>query len=319
MRAEPDVERALQTPMREQVQQEADKATYERRAMAVERERAIAENELQNQIELARREEQLVAQRGQNDRREPSRVAAGRMDAEGKAAQQAAAGRSPSRRHPGGGRGKGRVGGRPAGRLPRLAPATLIGLAAKELAGNLPRIGTLKLTPDVLAPILAGWARAWGGPGPGGGAMTLAPRVVLVHRRTELDELVARHGTHGRPVSSWPAGIGTWTRSRPGTAPRPPRPGWPRPYRRLAAQRGRAGRPEPLRVRPRGCRRGGRPGRAGRQRRQVPPWATGHRDQPGTGAQPGGPGPDPPEAAAALLAAAGRAGLARSPGTMVRR
>ena len=60
VRAEPDVERALQTPTREEVQQEADRATYERRAMAVERERAIAENELQNQIELARREEQLV-------------------------------------------------------------------------------------------------------------------------------------------------------------------------------------------------------------------------------------------------------------------
>ena len=41
------------------VQQEADRATYERRAQAVERERAIAENELQNKIELARREQQL--------------------------------------------------------------------------------------------------------------------------------------------------------------------------------------------------------------------------------------------------------------------
>jgi regulator of protease activity HflC (stomatin/prohibitin superfamily) len=61
VRAEADVERALQTPTRERVQQDADKATYERRAIAVESERAIAENELQNQIELARREEQLVA------------------------------------------------------------------------------------------------------------------------------------------------------------------------------------------------------------------------------------------------------------------
>ncbi|MGH3369870.1 MAG: SPFH domain-containing protein, partial [Nocardioidaceae bacterium] len=69
VRAESDVERALQTPTREMVQQAADKATYERRAMAVERERAIAENELQNQIELARLEEQLVTQRGQNERR----------------------------------------------------------------------------------------------------------------------------------------------------------------------------------------------------------------------------------------------------------
>ena len=42
VRPEPEVERALQTPTREQVQQDADKATYERRALAVERERTIA-------------------------------------------------------------------------------------------------------------------------------------------------------------------------------------------------------------------------------------------------------------------------------------
>ena len=56
MRPEPDVERALQTPARELVQQEADRATFERRALAVDSERAIAENELANQIELATRE-----------------------------------------------------------------------------------------------------------------------------------------------------------------------------------------------------------------------------------------------------------------------
>jgi regulator of protease activity HflC (stomatin/prohibitin superfamily) len=70
LRPEPEVERALRTPAREQIQQEADRATYERRAVAVERERAIAENELASQIELARREEQLVEQRGTNARRE---------------------------------------------------------------------------------------------------------------------------------------------------------------------------------------------------------------------------------------------------------
>src|SRR5947208_2367345 len=70
LRPEPEVERALRTPAREQIQQEADRATYERRAVAVERERAIAENELASRIELARREEQLVEQRGTNARRE---------------------------------------------------------------------------------------------------------------------------------------------------------------------------------------------------------------------------------------------------------
>src|SRR3954470_23773422 len=70
IRPQPDLERALQTPTREQVQQDADRATYARRANAVQQERAIAENELQSKIELARREQQLVEQRGANTRRE---------------------------------------------------------------------------------------------------------------------------------------------------------------------------------------------------------------------------------------------------------
>ncbi|MBL1084144.1 SPFH domain-containing protein [Streptomyces actinomycinicus] len=85
VRPEPEVERALRTPAREQIQQDADRATYERRAVAVERERAIAENELASKIELARREEQLVEQRGTNARREAEEQAAAdavRADAE---------------------------------------------------------------------------------------------------------------------------------------------------------------------------------------------------------------------------------------------
>ncbi len=41
IRPEPEVEKALRTPAREQMQQEADRATYERRALAVKRERAV--------------------------------------------------------------------------------------------------------------------------------------------------------------------------------------------------------------------------------------------------------------------------------------
>ncbi|MEH0447005.1 SPFH domain-containing protein [Streptomyces sp. B21-102] len=76
LRPEPEVERALRTPARELIQQEADRATYERRAVAVERERTIAENELASKIELARREEQLVEQHGTNTRREAEESAA---------------------------------------------------------------------------------------------------------------------------------------------------------------------------------------------------------------------------------------------------
>ena len=40
----------------------ADEAAFARRAMAVEKERAIQENELQNRIELAKKEEGLIEQ-----------------------------------------------------------------------------------------------------------------------------------------------------------------------------------------------------------------------------------------------------------------
>lgn len=156
VRAERDVERALQTPTREQVQQEADRATYERRALAVERERAIAENELQNQIELARREELLVEQRGQNERRRATeQAAAGRIEAAGQAERQGVLAGAEAEATRTVGTAEAEI------EAARLAPyrdleaATLLGLAMKELAGNLPQIGALTLTPDLLTPILA--------------------------------------------------------------------------------------------------------------------------------------------------------------------
>lgn len=78
LRPTPELERALQTPTREQLQQLADEATFRRRALAVEKERAIAENELQTQVELARREEALILQQGQNERQKVEREAEAR-------------------------------------------------------------------------------------------------------------------------------------------------------------------------------------------------------------------------------------------------
>src|SRR3954471_5667812 len=45
-----DVEQALQQPARESIQQPADEAVFARRAQAVDKERAISENELANRI-----------------------------------------------------------------------------------------------------------------------------------------------------------------------------------------------------------------------------------------------------------------------------
>lgn len=65
-----EMEKALQTPARESLQQKADEAIFRRRADAVEKERAIKENELATQIELEKRNEQLITQQGNNRRRE---------------------------------------------------------------------------------------------------------------------------------------------------------------------------------------------------------------------------------------------------------
>lgn len=156
LRPEPDVEKALRTPARELIQQEADRSTFERRAVAVERERAIAENELQNQIELARREEQLLAQQGANARRQAEdNAAATRItaDAEADRDQRLAQARAAGTQALGEAEAAGEAAKVAAYR--DLPAAMLLALAAKDLASGPPPIGTLVLAPDLLASLLA--------------------------------------------------------------------------------------------------------------------------------------------------------------------
>jgi regulator of protease activity HflC (stomatin/prohibitin superfamily) len=151
-----ELEKALQAPAREAIQQQADQAAFERRALAVEKERAIAENELQNRIELARREETLIEQHGVNElRRVSDESESKRVEAEASAARE----RIQSAAQADGIREVEAV--RNGAELERMAifrdlPATvLIGLAARELAGKLQTIEHLTLAPDALAPLLS--------------------------------------------------------------------------------------------------------------------------------------------------------------------
>ncbi|GAA3903537.1 SPFH domain-containing protein [Streptomyces gulbargensis] len=174
IRPEPEVERALRTPAREQIQQEADRATYERRAVAVERERAIAENELASKIELARQEERLVEQRGTNARREAEESAAAdavRAEAEAVRKVRLARAEAEAAREV----GTARAGAQSAWLRAHAEaePAVLHALAVTRAAENLPRIEHLTLSPDVLTGLLArlggGGGRAPGTEAPGGG------------------------------------------------------------------------------------------------------------------------------------------------------
>jgi regulator of protease activity HflC (stomatin/prohibitin superfamily) len=157
VRTEADVERALQTPVRERLQAEADRAVYERRAVAVERERTISENEMASQIELATRREHLVAQEGANARREAEEKAAARLiDAHASAERQGLTATAEANQIR-------LVGEADASReaavmevFKGMDQATLLALAMREAAGSLPQIGNLTITPDLLSGALAG-------------------------------------------------------------------------------------------------------------------------------------------------------------------
>jgi len=139
-----ELERALQTPTFEALQQKADEATFERRALAVEKERAIAENVLANKIELARREKQLIAEEAENSRsRAEAAAESQQIEAEAKAQRTRTV-----------------EGANAEAEQARIAiyrdlrPGVLLGLAAREFAGNLDSIEHLNVTPDLLAAML---------------------------------------------------------------------------------------------------------------------------------------------------------------------
>ena len=157
VRPESDVERALQTPVREQLQADADKAVYERRAVAVERERTISENEMASKIELAARREHLVAQEGANARRQAEEVAAaGLIQATAEAERQGISATAEANQLK-------LVGEAAAAReaatmavYKDMDQATLLALAFREAAASLPNINNLTITPDLLSGVLAG-------------------------------------------------------------------------------------------------------------------------------------------------------------------
>lgn len=162
----PELERALEAPARERIQQESDEATFSRRALAVEKERAIAENELHNRIELARREENLIAQEGQNARRKAGEDAeAARIAAEADAERVRLVAQVHAERTRLSGEAEAASireveGARAQAEHARMdaykdvPPAVLAALAARELARKLRKIEHINLSPDALTPML---------------------------------------------------------------------------------------------------------------------------------------------------------------------
>jgi len=122
IKATPEISKALEADYRESLQKKADEAIYARRAAAVEQERAIKENELNNQIALEEKRKTLIELEGNNLVN----------DAEFKAKAE------ELQLEP----------------YKKLSPKQLLALALKEMGNNASRIGNLTITSEILAQLL---------------------------------------------------------------------------------------------------------------------------------------------------------------------
>ena len=156
LRPDEGVESSLRAPLLEQLRAEADRALYERRALAVERESQISENEMQSKLDLARKRADLVDQEGHNARRE----------AEEKAAADAIAVEAESRRIVEKAKafetdwntaGRARTANDAAyiQAVAEAGPEVARALALKELAGHMPSFGNITITADVLSDLVS--------------------------------------------------------------------------------------------------------------------------------------------------------------------
>jgi regulator of protease activity HflC (stomatin/prohibitin superfamily) len=164
VRGDADMERFLQTPAREVAQTEADRSTFERRALAVDRERAIAENELANRIELAVREQQLVSQEGANARTRAEEAAAAAMiEANAVLQRSRLLTEADARRTREVGEAEAAAEAAKVAVYAEVERSVLAAMVARELAGALPEISNLTITPDLLTGALAALAAGTSG------------------------------------------------------------------------------------------------------------------------------------------------------------
>ncbi len=118
----PEMAKALEAEYREGLLVKADQAIYNRRAIAVEQERRIKENELSTAVTLEEKRRELVDLQGKNNLQQ--------ADYEAQA--------TAKRFEP----------------FKVLDPRMLTALSLKEMAENAAKIGNLNITPDILAALL---------------------------------------------------------------------------------------------------------------------------------------------------------------------
>ena len=151
--------RAAQRTLLERLQAEADRALYERRALAVARESQISENELQSKLDLARKRADLVDQEGRNSRREAEEKAAAdaiAVEAEARRIETLAKANEDDWKRVGGAKIANEAAYVRA--LAEAGPDVVRAFALKEMAHNMPSIGSVTITPDMLTDVLSAFA-----------------------------------------------------------------------------------------------------------------------------------------------------------------
>ncbi|MFK7938455.1 MAG: SPFH domain-containing protein [Roseovarius sp.] len=147
-----ELARALQAPTFEALQQQSDEATFARRALAVEKERAIAENELNNLTQLAARKSELISREDANARAEAEgQAAAMHISAEGQAAAKVIAAEAEATRIRAVDQAEADMEKARMAALSQVDAAALYALAARDFAGKLERIDSITVSPDMLA------------------------------------------------------------------------------------------------------------------------------------------------------------------------
>jgi regulator of protease activity HflC (stomatin/prohibitin superfamily) len=122
IRPTPEISKALEADYREKLQKKADESIYERRAAAVEQERKIKENELNNQIALEEKKKELIAIQSENQIKK-AEINAKVTELE---------------LYP----------------YKELEPNQLLSFALKDLSKNANKIGNLTITSEILSQIL---------------------------------------------------------------------------------------------------------------------------------------------------------------------
>lgn len=124
VRPKPEISKALEADYRESLLQRADKAIYARRALAVEQERTIKENEMRTQIEMEEKRKALVELEGANILQS--------------ADYRAQATKKELLAYEG------------------MAPEMIVAQALLKLGENAAKIGNLTITPEILSGIMNG-------------------------------------------------------------------------------------------------------------------------------------------------------------------